>query len=183
MARTTKPESRLADAAFRLLAKGSWQDLTLSSVARAAKVALADLHALAPSKPALLALMLSRAGEDTARDYRPDKSAESGRDRVFDVALTWFEALSTRKAAIRSLYEGLRRDPFALLAARGAVARASEWLLVLAEADAGRALPLKATALAAILMRTIPVWLDDDREMSKTMAALDAALRRASWLF
>ena len=179
----TSPRARLADAAFRLLAKQGWNALTLAAVARAAKVPLAELHALAPSKPALIGVMLARAGEDTARRYEPDNESESERDRIFDVALTWFETLGTRKPALSALQEGLKRDPLALIAARGEFVGAAEWLLVLAEADHGRALPLKAAALAALLVRTLPVWLDDDKEMSKTMARLDTGLRRAQWLF
>jgi AcrR family transcriptional regulator len=179
----TAPRTRLADAAFRLLAKQGWNELSLAAVARAAKVPLAELHALAPSKPALIGVMLSRAGEDAARRYKPDKDAENERDRIFDVALTWFETLSARKAALHALQDGLRRDPLALIAAREDFIAAAEWLLVLAEADHGRALPLKAAALAALLVRTLPVWLDDDKEMSRTMARLDTGLRRAQWLF
>jgi len=177
------PRTRLADAAFRLLTKEGWNALTLAAVARAAKVPLAELHALAPSKPAIIGVMLSRAGEDTAGRYKSDIGSENERDRIFEVALTWFETLNARKPAIRALHDGLRRDPLALIAVRGEFVGAAEWLLVLAEADHGRALPLKAAALAALLVRTLPVWLDDDSGMSKTMARLDTGLRRAQWLF
>ncbi|MGD0191806.1 MAG: hypothetical protein ABSD74_13790 [Rhizomicrobium sp.] len=183
MARAATPETRLADAAFRLLAKQSWSELTLASVARAAKLPLAELHAIAPSKPALIGVMLSRAGEETARRYKKDKGSDNARDRIFDVALTWFETLAARKAAMRALHDGLKRDPLTLFAARRAFVDAGEWLLALAEADTGRALPARAAALAAILARTIPVWLDDDDELSNTMAKLDAGLGRAGWMF
>jgi AcrR family transcriptional regulator len=183
MARSTKPEARLGDAAFRLLAKHDWRDLTLASVARAARVPLAELHAIAPSKSALVGIMLARAGEECARHYKPDKASETERDRIFDVTLTWFEALAAKKPALRAVHEGLRRDPFALLEARSAFVGAAEWLLALAEADAGRGLPLKAAALAALIARTLPVWFEDDKDMSKTMARLDAHLARAKWLF
>ncbi len=183
MARTVKPETRLAEAAFRLLAKQGWNALTLAAVARAAKVPLVELHALAPRKSALVGTMLARAGEETARRYKPDKTNESERDRILDVALTWFETLNARRPALRALHEGLRQDPLALLAARGEFANAAEWLLALAEADSGRALQFKAAAFAALLARALPVWLDDDEEMTKTMAQLDGDLRRARWLF
>ena len=183
MAKTASPQTRLADAAFRLLAKQNWNALTLASVARAAKVPLAELLTLAPSKPALIGVMLARVGDDVARRYKPDRQSDNERDRVLDVALTWFEPLEARRPALRALHEGLRRDPLALVAARGAFVQAAEWLLTLAEADTGRALPLKAAALAALLVRAIPVWLDDDKDMTKTMAQLDTDLRRAKWLF
>jgi AcrR family transcriptional regulator len=183
MAKTASSQTRLADAAFRLLSKQGWNALTLASVARAAKVPLAELLALAPSKPALIGVMLARVGEDVARRYKPDRESANERDRILDVALTWFESLSTRRPALRALHAGLRRDPLALVAGRGAFVNAAAWLLTLAEADAGRALSLKAAALAALLVRTVPVWLDDDKEMTKTMAQLDTDLRRAKWLF
>lgn len=183
MAKAASPQTRLADAAFRLLAKQSWNELTLASVARAAKVPLAELHALVQSKPALVGVMLVRVGEDVARRYKPDRESAPERDRVFDVALTWFESLGARKSALRALHEGLRRDPLALVTARGAFVNAAEWLLTLAEADTGRALPLKAAALAAFLARAIPVWLDDDKDLTKTMAQLDTDMGRAKWLF
>jgi AcrR family transcriptional regulator len=183
MAKPATPHARLADAAFRLLAKQRWNELTLAAVARSAKLPLVELHAIAPSKPMLIGLMLTRAGEETARRYKADNESQSDRDRIFDVALTWFETLNPRKPALRALHDGLRRDPLALLAARGAFVGAAEWLLALAEADSGRALHLKAAALAALLVRALPVWLEDDKDMSKTMAQLDGDLRRGGMLF
>src|SRR5271167_2071107 len=95
------PQSRLADAALKLLARKAWRDLNLLEVAKAAKVPLAELQPLAGTKLALVGLILRRLGEETTRRYRPDKSSASPRERVFDVAMTWFDVLGSRKAAIR----------------------------------------------------------------------------------
>lgn len=183
MARTASPQSRLADAAFRLLAKEGWNEMTLAAVARTAKMPLKEMQSLAPSKAALIGVMLARAGEETSARYKPDRESEDARDRVLDVALCWFETIATKKAALRALHEGLARDPLALVAMRGEFLRAAEWLLALAEADSGRAISIKTAALAALIARTLPVWLEDDKELSKTMARLDQGLRRLQWLF
>lgn len=177
------PKTQLADAALRLLAKTRWSDLTLMQVARAAKISAGNLQSLAPGKPALLGLILNRIGDLAAEHYRGDPDSQDARDRLLDVALTWFETLNARKLAIRSLYDGLKRDPLALLAARGEIVAAASWLLVLAEADTGPALPARALAFAATLARAIPVWLEDDKQMTRTMAQLDADLRRGMRLF
>ncbi|HWE06692.1 MAG TPA: hypothetical protein VG274_08290 [Rhizomicrobium sp.] len=173
------PQTRLADAAFRRLAEVSWADLTLASVARGAKVPLADLLESAPSKPALLGVMLRRLSGEVARRYRPDRESQSARDRVFDVCMTWFGLQRPRKTAMRALYNGLSRDPPALLSARREFVAAAEWILALAEADAGSALRIRAAIIAGLVARAIPVWLADDDEMGKTMAQLDRDLRRA----
>jgi hypothetical protein len=172
------PATKLADAALKLLAKTRWSDLALAQVAKAAKIPLAQLQPLAASKPVLIGLILSRIGGETAARYRPDKGSASARDRLFDVAMTWFEVLASRKPAIRSLYDGLKHDPLSLLAARGEIAAASGWLLSLAEADTGPAVPFRAMGYALAIARAIPAWLDDGKDMARTMARLDGDLRR-----
>jgi hypothetical protein len=172
----TDPATALADAALKLLAKQSWSDLALAAVAKAAKLPMAQLHTLAAAKPALIGLILRRIGNETTARYKHEKGSTSARDRIFDVAMTWFEVLASRKPAIRSLYDGLKRDPLSLLAAREEITAAASWLLVLAEADTGPAVPLRALGLAGVMARTIPAWLDDGKDMAKTMARLGSDL-------
>jgi AcrR family transcriptional regulator len=170
-------ESRLANAAFRLLGKEPWTRVTLASVARAAKVSSDDLLRAAPSRTALIGLMLRRAAADTTKRYRPDQTLNP-RERIFDTIMSWFEAQSSRKEAIRSLYDGLRREPLTLVMLRGEFVGAAEWLLALAEADAGAASSVRAACIGGVVAHVLPVWLSDDEDMGKTMGQLDRDLRR-----
>ncbi|MGD0865664.1 MAG: TetR/AcrR family transcriptional regulator [Rhizomicrobium sp.] len=179
----SSPETQLADAALKCLAKTRWDELALADVAKAAKIPLTTLQTLAPSKSALLGLILARLGHDVAARYKRDSGSESARDRIFDVAMTWFDVLAARKQAVRSLYNGLKRDPLALVAARGEILSAAGWLLVLAEADTGPSGSVKSAGLVLALARAIPVWLDDGKDLAKTMARLDGDLRRAESMF
>jgi hypothetical protein len=172
------PESRLANVAFRLLAENAWNEMTLASVARAAKLSWDDVLKTAPSRTALVGLMVRRTGAETARRYRPDRASQSARDRLFDVLMTWFEAQSSRKAAIRSLYDGLRKEPLTLLSLRGEIAAGAEWLLALAEVDCGAAAPVRAACIGGIMAHALPAWFEDDAELGKTMAQVDRDLRR-----
>ena len=176
--RNASPDRRLAETALKLLAKKSWAEITLTSVAKAAKVPIAELALFAPAKPALIASVLRLLGGETTKRYKPARDSSSPRDRLFDVCMTWFDVLGSRKPAIRSLYRGLRSDPLALLSVRDALVSAAEWLMTLAEADQGPALRLRAITLAAILGRAIPIWLEDDSDLTNTMARLDGDLRR-----
>jgi AcrR family transcriptional regulator len=174
----TDPASALADAALKLLAKKSWSELTLAEVAKAAKLPMTQLQSLTPAKPALMGVILRRIGSETTARYKPEKGSASVRDRIFDVMMTWFEVLGSRKPAARSLYEGLGRDPLSLLAAREEIVAAASWLLALAQADTGPMIPLRALGLAGVMARAIPIWLDDGKDMAKTMARLDGDLSR-----
>jgi ubiquinone biosynthesis protein COQ9 len=176
-------QARLAESAMRLLARSSWSDLTLAAVARSAKVPLATLRAHASSKPALVGLILRRTANLVASRYKNEGDSTSVRDRLFDAVLTWFEVLGRHKAAVKSIYDGLRKDPLALAEARRDLLENAQWLLALAEADTGRAVSLKAAVLSVVLARAIPVWLDDDKQLTKIMARLDQDLRRVGFLF
>lgn len=177
MPATLQPEARLADAALRILARKSWADVTLAEVARSAKLPLAKLQELAPAKPALLGLMLERIGEKTAKRYRPDRGG-TNRDKLFDVGMAWFDVLGPHKPAIRALYEGIKHDPLLLVVQRTQCMAAAQWLMTLAEADTGSGLAFRAAAYAFMLGRAIPVWLDDDDDLTRTMARLDSDLNR-----
>ncbi|HTQ12267.1 MAG TPA: hypothetical protein VMH86_00220 [Rhizomicrobium sp.] len=177
MATPHDPSAKLADAALKLLAKTPWSELTLARVAKAAKLPLARLRGHVDGKPALLGAILTRLGDETAARYKSDPKSPA-RDRVFDAAMTWFEVSGARKQAMRTLHDGLKRDPLTLVAAREDIVRAAGWLLTLAEADTGPAIPLRALALAAAMARAFPVWLDDGKDLAKTMARLDGDLRR-----
>lgn len=172
------PETQLVTAAFRLLARKSWRELTLAAIARAAKLNLADATAVAPSKSALVGIMFRATAQEAARRYRPDRESRSARERIFDAAMTWFEVQQPRKAAMRAFYTGLRGDPLALLSARRDVRRSAEQILALAEADAGPTAPILSLSLVGILLRSAFVWIGDNRDMDKTMAALDRDLKR-----
>ena len=97
----SSPETQLADAALKLLAKTRWSDLALADVAKTAKIPLTNLQTLAPSKSALFGLILARFGRDVAVRYKRDSGSEGARDRIFDVAMTWFDVLAPRRPAIR----------------------------------------------------------------------------------
>ncbi len=174
------PRTRLVDAALKRLAKTGWSELTLVSVAKSARVPLAELRMLCPSKPALFALILARIAEEVTARYAPEPG--TAHDRLFEVAMCWFEVLAPRKKAVAGLYEGLKRDLLTLVAARESIAETAGWLLTLAEADTGPALPLRALALAAALGRAVPAWLEDDKDLTRTMARLDMDLRRGETL-
>jgi AcrR family transcriptional regulator len=173
----TAQDTKLADAALKLLAKTAWNDLTLADVAKAAKIPLPSLQSLG-GKQALIGLMLQKFGAETASRHTPEKNA-AAKDRVLEVAMTWFEINAARKPAIRSLYDGLKFDPVTLLSQRAEFVAAAGWLLTLADADTGPALPVRTLGFAAIMLRAIGAWLDDDADMSRTMARLDSDLSRA----
>lgn len=175
-------ETCLADATLHLLERAGWNELTLGAVVRSANLSWADVFSAVSSKSALLGAILRRTVEDTARAYRPEGSSISARERVFDVCMTWFDVHQKRKGPFHALYSALRADPLILMAERGAIHETAERLLALSEADASSLAPARAILFSGILVRATLAWLEDDDDLSRTMARLDSDLRRTETL-
>jgi hypothetical protein len=109
---------------------------------------------------------------DRAPDQRP-------RDRVFDLLMRRFDALTPYRPAIEALGRELPRDPLAALAAGAALLRSMRWMLEAAGIPTdglGGAVAVKLTAAA--YMATLRTWLrDESPDLAPTMAALDRRLR------
>lgn len=172
------PEA-LLDAAIALIATRGWHDFTLSALAAASDASLADIYRVFPDRVAVLTAYLTRldervlAGEPVA----PDGPA---RDRLFDAAMQVLDAAEPEKDFIRVLTRELPSDPASLLALRHAVTRSARWTLERAGLPVhGFTGGFRLMGFALILAQTVPIWVDDDAGLAKTMAALDRQLRRA----
>lgn len=184
MAKKADRAALIVDAALRLAARDGWQRLSLADIAAEAGITVLQLFALFRSKTAILeafhrridAAVIASAGE--AEGERP-------RDRLFDAIMRRFDALTPNKTAVRAIARDLPADPLAALCGVPALLNSMAWMLELSGVSAsgwrGRA---RAKLLLGIYLSVLRVWFaDDSADMTKTMAALDARLRRTErWL-
>ncbi|WP_049976081.1 TetR family transcriptional regulator [Azospirillum sp. B506] len=178
------PESldrSVAAAAMRLAAEKGWRHVGLLEVAHAAGVPLSRFHHRYRGRADLLAAV-SRVVDATvlAGDAAPDPT-ESARDRLFDVMMRRFDALRPFRDGLRAVLRDLPADPATALSFSCAFGRSMAWMLRAAGIDpdrrGGGAL---VAGLGAVHARVMRVFLSDDSaDLSRTMAALDTALRGA----
>ncbi len=167
--------------ALDLAAAGQWSSASLRDIAEAADLSIADLHALYPSKTAILkAYFASIDALVLATKFSFDEE-DSPRDRLFDVLMRRFDVLAENRDGVIALLKALRRDPVSALCLAADFAGSMRWMLEAAGIKAvgpnGR---LIVKGLAAVWLATLQVWQRDESEdMSRTMAALDKNLRRA----
>jgi AcrR family transcriptional regulator len=170
---------RIIDAALACIARQGWRRLSLADIASEAGLPVLSVYRRFSSKSAVLCGFFRRIDEavlaqplDTAPDERP-------RDRVFDLLMRRFDALTPHRAAIERLSRELPTDPLAALAAGAALMRSMRWMLEAAGIPGegfGGILAVKLTAAA--YMATMRTWLrDDSPDLAPTMAALDRRLR------
>lgn len=176
-------EDRVIDAALKLAASQGWHGLSLADIAAEAGLPLAGLYALFPSKGAIVDGFARRIERATLSGVEFDDTT-SIRDRLFDLFMRRFDALSPYKQAVKSLVADQPRDPISALCQTGRMLRSMRGMAAAAGVDSSGLLGmLRIKALGVIYLYILRVWLGDDgTDQSKTMAALDTALKRAEMI-
>ena len=187
MARKADVPERVIKAAFALAAERGWHDLSLAEIAEAAKLPLSQVYPLFPSKAAILRAFSQRIdAEVLGDDSLTEEWDEAGtaRDRLFDVMMRRFDALTPYKAGIGNLLQDQARDPLGALCGLVQLRRSMAAMLEMARLPTGGPCgALRLKGLCAIYLATLRVWLrDETADMAKTMASLDGCLRRVEGL-
>jgi AcrR family transcriptional regulator len=173
------PAKPVIEATLRLAAERGWADLALADIAVAAKLPLADLYASYPSKTAILARLSRQVDREVLAGL--EQLRGSTRDRLFDLIMKRFDALSPYRDGLSAVARDLGRDPLAALCGLGQLARSMALMLeAVGVSSSGLAGALRTKGLGAIYLATMRDWFrDDSTDKARTMAALDARLRRA----
>lgn len=188
-AKTASSRSRAAtdpvDAMLALVAADGWRKVTLTAVAEASGLRLADLYGQYQSKNDLLSAYARRVDAAMLAALGPapqSDSSETARDRLFEAIMARLDALAPHKDAVRVLARDLPCDPPALLCfLYGGLRRGIDWTLAAAGLDAaGLAGILRRKLVGAVYLDVLRVWLrDDSPDLGATMAHLDRRLQQA----
>jgi len=119
---------RLLDAALDLAVSRGWARVALADVATEAGTKLSDAYAVFPSKPAVLAGLLARADRQVLADG-PADDGDTPRDRLFEVLMRRFDALSPYRSGIAAIVRDLPTDPPILLCVAPRLLRSMAWML------------------------------------------------------
>ena len=179
MAPTASDSDRIIDAALACIARQGWRRLALADIAAEAGLPILGVYRVYSSKPAILCAFFRRVDEAVLAAPLDSEPDERPRDRVFDLLMRRFDALTPYRAALEVLGRELPTDPLAALAAGAGLLRSMRWMLEAAGISGeglGGVLAVKLTAAA--YLATLRVWLrDESPDLAPTMAALDRRLR------
>lgn len=172
--------TRALDSFATLLARKPFERISLGEVADEAKLSLSELRSAFGSTFDMLASFLREVDAKVLAGTGDDMDGEPARDRLFDVLMRRLDVLAPHKAAIRSLAESARRNPFFALALNKLAVRSQQWMLAAAKIEtAGLKGALRAQGLALLFARVMQTFLtDEDPALARTMAALDRELAR-----
>lgn len=170
----------VVDALFALLSDYAYRDVTLAMVADKAGVSLSALRGATGSKFAILERFAAAIDAEVLAGLDAELDQEGAHERLFDILMRRLDVLLPHREAIRSLRDGAREDPALALGLWRLATRSQRWMLAGADlASEGARGHIAARGLALSFAQLIDVWLDDeDPGLARTMAALDARLRR-----
>lgn len=167
---------------FDLIAKEGWFSLTLPALAKATGVSLAELLKSHPDKSSILTSFGRYI--DTQIANNSFESTEPLKDKLFDLVMRRFDALSPFRAGVVRLMEELQSHPV------GAVMLCLETLcgfsrsmtLMFEMAGISSSHPravLGVIGLKIVYLSTLRTWKHDvSPDLSATMAILDKGLNR-----
>jgi AcrR family transcriptional regulator len=176
---------RIIDAALVRIATDGWRRLSLAAIAAEAGLPILRVYRAFHSKQAILCGFLARIDEAVLADPPAAEADERSRDRVFDLLMRRFDALRPHKPVIEALRRDAAGDPIVVLCTGAGLLRSIRWILEAADISTGGLAGIMAVRLtAAAYLSAMRVWRSDEStDLARTMAALDARLRRIErWL-
>jgi AcrR family transcriptional regulator len=171
---------RVIDALMALAAERDWDQIEITDIAKQADVSLGEFRDLFPSKGAILSAFARRIDHAVLAGDNMDLALESDKDRIFDVLMRRFDALSPYKLALKRITPALSRDPLSLAALNQVAMNSMRFMLASAGIDTEGPMGLvKLQGSVLMFAKLLDVWYhDDDPGLSRTMAAMDAELKR-----
>ena len=181
MTEPSTEQNTIAEAVFRLAVECGWRRVSLDDIAAATGLTREAMRQRFACKASVLIACAKEIEHQASAEPPAFEPEDSARDRLFELLMQRLDLLAPHKAGVAAILRDLPADPL------GAAATGPDTLRLMAgileQADIPAVGPvgwLRCKGLAAIWLATLVEWSrDDSPDHARTMAALDAHLRRA----
>lgn len=179
----TDPTTDIDDivaATFRVAAERGWRATRLDDIADDCGLPPAEMRRRFPCKASLLIACAQQIEQRAAAEPPDFEPEDTVRDRLFELLMQRLDLLAPYKDAVASILRDLPADPLGAVVAGPEVLRLMAGILDQAGVPAAGPIGcLRSKGLAAVWFATLVDWVrDDSPDNARTMAALDAHLRR-----
>ncbi len=179
--RRSDPMKDVIAATMALAAQTPWRDITLSAIAGAAGISLAELRELVSCKGDILREMARRTDEALLDSIAREPLDGDAADRLFEAIMRRLEIMAPWKAAIRNILDDPAPAACECPPVLGRYFLTQKWMLAAAGLEkSGPEGMARSMGLGVIYLRALRAWVEDeDPGLSHTMARLDQDIRRA----
>ena len=170
----------ICDAAIKLAGKSAWSTITLSQIAKEAKISLPKLKALYFETSDILPDIISQTDKKVSALANIDFQNNS-HDRLFEIFMTRFEILQKNRKSVLSIGNACKNDPKLLRIVFKSHFESMKKTLELAKLiEPGIIGITQILCICAVYQFTTYHWMEDNsKDLSKTMAVLDNSLNKA----
>ena len=180
-----KLELSLINAAIELASRHRWRDISIRDIAIKAGISTAEALNLFPSKHSILEGFDKSINQVVLEGLLIDpETGDSKKDRLFDILMRRFEAMSDYKNGLAAIGVDIGCDPCTAL--RSLSSLYSSMALTLEAAHISTSGPggkLRIHGLMIIYTYCLRVWFrDENKDLSSTMAAVDRGVSFAEKL-
>ena len=167
--------------AFATVEEKGWSRLTLADLAAALELTLVELRTLIDSKYDLISALNRHVDAAVLEECASIDVNDSPRDRLFEVMMARFDALTPYRDALGMMAFSVRSDLRLAAMTHKHLQRSMGWMLEAAAlGEGGLRGQFRQNGLTVVYIRTSMAWLKDGSEdLSATMKALDQALEDA----
>ena len=167
--------------AFATIEEKGWSRLTLADLAAALELTLVELRTLIDSKYDLISALNRHVDAAVLEECASIDVNDSPRDRLFEVLMARFDALTPYRDALGMMAFSVRSDLRLAAMTHKHLQRSMDWMLEAAGlGEGGLRGKFRQNGLTVVYIRTSMAWLKDGSEdLSATMKALDQALEDA----
>lgn len=167
--------------AYDAVVDKGWANLSLTDVAEATDMTLANLRSEVSSKYDLIGQLNRQIDAEVLQEVGRVDLEDSARDRLFEVMMARFDALDPFKDALGVMAMAARTDLHLAAQTRRSVEQSMGWMLEAAGLNSGGWKgAFRRNGLALVYVRVSLVWLKDESEdLASTMKSLDQALGEA----
>lgn len=181
---TKNTKDKIVEKALNLAAEQGWAEFSMADIGKAMKLSSAELQEYFEDKDDILVAFGRMIDRQVLKNIDDPDIEVPPRERLFDILMERFEALSEYRSGLVSVLSFFRADPKQAVISTPHLCRSMARMLELAGIDAtGMSGAVKVAGLTGIYLKTLRVWKDDEsKDLAKTMAALDKDLMRADRL-
>lgn len=167
--------------AFATIEEKGWSRLTLADLAAALELTLVELRTVIDSKYDLISALNRHVDAAVLEECASIDVNDSPRDRLFEVLMARFDALTPYRDALGMMAFSVRSDLRLAAMTHKHLQRSMDWMLEAAGlGEGGLRGKFRQNGLTVVYIRTSMAWLNDGSEdLSATMKALDQALEDA----
>ena len=176
-----KTRKKVLSKFMKMIAEQTWHHVDLQELADQCGIKYSALRGSYSGKKDLLKDFMMMIDQEVLDSITTGENIDStAKDRLFDILMARFDALSPYRDGIQQLICAVKCDPCMAMTLNKLSVKSMRWMLDGAKIETrGITGNAKIQGLVLVYSRVICTWLkDEEKGLSKTMAALDGELNR-----